>query len=445
MPVFQQPQRPASPVKTKLPVTVPSNGSVNVEVEAYVATNFYNGNILSTGYLNFSWIAFKHGAPVVVDVEFEDIFGRLFGIMIEYPVPKLHISFPKPTDLLWLCCDIPNEYTRFEARVFAAEEAKDDDFIGSKTALRSSMEVLSMSKHASSSISSNISTATLRGIVWKALQEKEAGTSSGEIYDASSYFFDDSNQKFQLKVFTLIDVPRKSVYALKVVATARVENDFVSSSVGYVAVPPYGDALRDDPDLAIEATPCKSDFPPDDMKVLTDIVGDTTGPVQSRAVITPRLDFSDKPKAEPITSREASSSAAPPFDPSELVKTIQDAVRAEVEDAVRAAMQVQISRLKEFIKTTVKESFEEYGSKLSVVTPESSPPRSVTDIERVTDVDAIAAKFGEILKAETMAQTVRIEASMAATATAAAAVTLRQKASEDGANGGHKKKGFWNM
>ncbi|KAJ3107112.1 hypothetical protein HDU97_004805 [Phlyctochytrium planicorne] len=449
----------------ELPATVPANGNLKVDIIAFIDTSAYKGREVSYGFLDFSWIAFVTNAPVVIDLEFEDIFGKVFGIMIEYPVPKLKINGPNPEDLVFLFNDDPEKYSRFQFRVTPPPPPPArEDFTGSDPAYLSSLTVLKVNKEITSG---QVDVMMLRRTVWRALEQNKTGVSTGECIDMSDMLLNDGN-RFDIKIFGMVDLPRKSVYALKIVVTLKDNNEdnkILGKSLAYVSVPPYGDALREDKSCALTSTPATQLDPiPSTMIDIEDVIEASKGQKQSMAPILPRLDFSDTKKEETPGATSSSVPAAavgPSIDTEALIKSIQTAVRSEVEDAVRAAMQVQMARMKEEIKVIVRdtfsEEFEKVKEELVAANTDVAPPSVVEKVEEGAnrggaEMDKLVSQFAEIVRTEGQ----RIEATITATATAAAAVSIRQqqqqqqlgRGSSDGAGGipqSGKKKGFWNL
>ncbi|KAJ3210395.1 hypothetical protein HDU67_005346 [Dinochytrium kinnereticum] len=412
-PVFVPP-RPAEPTKTPLPVMVQANGSVKVDVNVVVKSDGYDGRKLSNGFYDFSWIAFVNGAPVVVDLEFEDIFGRVFGIMIEYPVPTLKLAYPTLTDVLWLFCDHPAMFSRFECRV-RVPEPSNEDFKGSKAAYRSSLQVLEIFK---GSTTITIGTSVLRQVVHRALRD------GLDVVDMTENLFsDNSGSRFQCRADALVDLKRKVVYAIRLEPFIWDDERIISKSVAFITVPPYGDALRDDEGIAIEGTDSAFTPPSADMEIIEDVIAASTGNPQSLTPVPLRRTFTpvESPSPQPPTS------STPAFDATQLLTAIREVVRSEVEDAVRASMQVQMARIKDVVRESVREVLKENE-----------------DGEREERLEEVVERFREVVREETGRQTVRIEAAMTATATAAAAVTMRQgRGVEGAAAAAAKKKGFW--
>jgi hypothetical protein len=79
-PVFH---RPAVVQRQSLPMKVPAGGSIKVEMEVMLSTVPYDGELYNGGSAN-SWIISKAEAPLVFDIELEDMNGSIFGGMIEY-------------------------------------------------------------------------------------------------------------------------------------------------------------------------------------------------------------------------------------------------------------------------------------------------------------------------------------------------------------------------
>ncbi|KAJ1548643.1 hypothetical protein HK405_001364 [Cladochytrium tenue] len=74
--------RPAVVQRPTLPLAVPAGGAISVTITAIASTLCY-GNNGNHGWQNFPLIVLQARAPVLVDVELEDIEDRTFGAIVE--------------------------------------------------------------------------------------------------------------------------------------------------------------------------------------------------------------------------------------------------------------------------------------------------------------------------------------------------------------------------
>ncbi|KAJ3096934.1 hypothetical protein HDU96_000592 [Phlyctochytrium bullatum] len=453
-PIFFNNPPPPEPPKG-LPAMVPSNGSLTLKVAAVIKTQAYNGRKLSRRHLDFSWIAFHTNCPVVVDFEFEDMLGRVFGLLVEYPVPKMKIDGPGPNDLLYLFTDVPDEWNRNELKVMLPEEKWREAFTGSKSAWRSSLDVL-MIKY--SSIARTVTVSNLRHIVSRALQATgDAASASVVAVDATDDFYgDQSGANSRVFMEALVDVRRRAVFALKIRAEVyRDEVGCLASCEGCVAVPPYGDALREDEGLAVEAVGEVTVKMMEGATVVEDVVAASVGTVQSMAEVPLRLTGAalGEGEEEKEEKGKGDGAAVPALDTEELIKAVRETVRAEVEDAVRDAMKVQMVRLKEMVRGVVLEAMAEVSAGVVASVKEAVaavPPPSVvaavaepivngtreSKVNGTHEVEDVVTKVAKLVRDENEAQLARIEEVVTATVTAATAVSLKQQEAK-------KKKGIW--
>ncbi|KAJ3235834.1 hypothetical protein HDU81_011413 [Chytriomyces hyalinus] len=230
----------------KLPVTVEASGVIHLTCSAWLPTDKYVGENVSLDNRNSSWVACRSRCPVILDLEFEDLFGEIFGGMAEFPLPDLRLRKEEKVmdfvlqsdDAITLDRQLVQVY--LETEISYRAEFEDPLFVrdhSTKFFFRTSN-------------TTSIGVSTFRHMVLMA-EEKRAKDDSKKglgLFDMTKFCvpdkrlpYDDFNAvPFQIYAHAVIDFDRRCVVAVRFSSITRT-----MKSVGYYVVPPYGDALGD--------------------------------------------------------------------------------------------------------------------------------------------------------------------------------------------------------
>ncbi|KAJ3007419.1 UNVERIFIED_CONTAM: hypothetical protein HDU68_003517 [Siphonaria sp. JEL0065] len=180
---------------------------------------------------NFAWIMYRSQAPLILDLEFEDIRGNKFGGMVEYTMPALYSTKPREDTIYSLPLSDANTATfqllQVEKKVVSEVEYVNPVVTRNRNSLCVSIP---------NTLSGDFDTHLLRYIVLQAEQVRPSTAAGLGIYDITSLVVNES--AISWFVHAVIDFSRRSIVGFRFKG--------ISSSltaVGYFPVPAYGDAL----------------------------------------------------------------------------------------------------------------------------------------------------------------------------------------------------------
>ncbi|KAI9344561.1 hypothetical protein BDR26DRAFT_857168 [Obelidium mucronatum] len=203
-----------------VPLTISGSSSSELNVAVTLpASRYYVPNAPSPDNQSYSWIVYRAGCPVVLDIELEDIHGNVFGGMVEYCLPNINYTDSTAGAVFSMYCSDLNSANYSLLQVELAKKSVHDycDPIVSRD--RESSVNVSVRNF----LYGNFDPHYLRYIFLQAEKQQTPSTTP-----TSSL----GSLKFQWHVHAIVDFTRKSVAV-----------SFAMTTVGYFPVPVYGDAL----------------------------------------------------------------------------------------------------------------------------------------------------------------------------------------------------------
>ncbi|KAJ1559776.1 hypothetical protein HK405_009400, partial [Cladochytrium tenue] len=340
----------------KLPISVPAGGAIAVTITVDVSTKRYNSKD-SGGYLYFSWISMKTRAPVVLDIEIEDIQGRKFGSVVEFVLPRLTPKERTKDDEFWLPCDFIDEAERVALTVTSSldpEDQRDTPRDSGFPVARVKMPLRFM----------NVMVGNLRAIVCKA--EDKHGRYSHEAWgsqplvvamDATETLAPGGSLMIgEVKTLAtaFVDLRRRCVFAVRF----ELDNDTMHT-VGFWPVPAYGDALVDqDAVEPVDAAP----IPPGFFEAGVDWKGLEPTVLQGNV----GLDKSFEQPKTPVNSRVNfapnnsvggdGSGGISGADLARIAEVVRAAVRTDLETLVRDTVRTEIAAAVERLERAISDA-----------------------------------------------------------------------------------------
>ncbi|TPX72580.1 hypothetical protein CcCBS67573_g05747 [Chytriomyces confervae] len=230
-----------------LPVTVEGSGVLHLTCNAWLPTDKYVDDDVNLDNRNSSWIACRSRCPVLLDVEFEDIFGETFGGMAEFPLPDLRLGKEEKVMDFVLHSDDAVTLERQLIKVYVEKEIPYSADYEDPLYVRD--HSLKFFFRTSGTVSMGVS--TFRYIVIMAEENRAKDDDSKNVFglfDMTNFCLSNkrppyenfNSTPFQIYAHAIIDFDRRCVVAIRFSSTTRS-----MKSVGYYVVPPYGDALGD--------------------------------------------------------------------------------------------------------------------------------------------------------------------------------------------------------
>ncbi|KAI8612443.1 hypothetical protein BC830DRAFT_1124704 [Chytriomyces sp. MP71] len=224
-----------------LPATVNGSGVLALTMNVRVSTKRYEDAGISIDNKFYSWLVYRAGAPVVMDIELQDINGDLFGAMAEFCMPDMGLSEPDARALFSLPIDDAQTAERQIAQVLHETEETSEIEVMDPAYLRVQRDKFTFRI----GYGTGFGVSTLRHIVLSAEEHKKSNGELG-IADITELcvsgvklpYTDYNNNQFQTYVHALIDFSRRCVVAIRLSCSTRSMR-----CAGYFVVPPYGDAL----------------------------------------------------------------------------------------------------------------------------------------------------------------------------------------------------------
>ncbi|KAJ3149667.1 hypothetical protein HK101_002026 [Irineochytrium annulatum] len=406
-PIYRAPER-VEPAK--LPVNIPAGGAVSIVVTTRISTFGYGGTKVSKGRLNYSFIAFMTKSPVVLDIELEDMNGEKFGALVEYPLPNIPFKQPDAEALMWMYIDSTIYHERNIIQCKLNERPDPTRTNGSDFSKAGEGDLISVND---SNRGRTLPVSFFRSVITKV--ETEGGDET--FVDISEAIFghtkEDTTTGIKRRCFALIDRRRRIVYALRL----ELEGP-ESRAVGFLRMPEYGDATVSDPEEhGVEAVDCGMSFKPDGMIPLPPHDGQLTSRPQGTPPVPLRMTF--EPASGTAGGAAGAGGAGAVVDVKALAEALRPVIRAEVDEALRVAMEGLADRIGASMRGTAN----------AVADPDaaSSEPKREEGGE-VAMLAELVGKMRDVVRAETDAQSVRIEKALTATAAAATAVQIRSQA-----------------
>ncbi|KAI9327676.1 hypothetical protein BDR26DRAFT_875064 [Obelidium mucronatum] len=220
-----------------LPISIPAFGTATIVADMAIQVHRYYPDNRTGSNCNFSWIAYRSGAPLVLDVELEDMNGEKFGGLVEFPLPALYLKsaekeavFVLETDDVDVC---EREIVSIEMK---KEPAYDAEYLDPREKIATEFAVGWTGRGMTFGI------PTLRHIVNQAESQSPEKSETKQLgtYNLTPFFFSDEaeNAQFRHSAYAVIDFQRRSVVAIRFTTESAA-----MKSVGYFRVPPYGDAI----------------------------------------------------------------------------------------------------------------------------------------------------------------------------------------------------------
>ncbi|KAI8612444.1 hypothetical protein BC830DRAFT_1124700 [Chytriomyces sp. MP71] len=215
--------------------------TVDLSAEKYCTDNAQGQRKL------FSWIAYKAGYPIVLDIEFEDINGEVFGCLVEFPITSMRLTEPKQEAVYALACDDAISCDRSIIQYHSILESPNDAEEMDPTFVRNNSTRFCFSNTVGSFPSTQkVSISTFRRFVLAAEAEHAGSPDRLVTVDATEPIFnvrlpynDNFDEiPFRAYAYAVIDLSRRSVVAIRFKTVSRT-----MMVIGYLPIPAYGDAL----------------------------------------------------------------------------------------------------------------------------------------------------------------------------------------------------------
>ncbi|KAJ3105190.1 hypothetical protein HK100_003932, partial [Physocladia obscura] len=366
----------------EIPVTVPAGGTAAVEVYAHLPCGRYYNDGVDPGNHRFSWLVYRAGVPLVLDLEFEDINGEIFGGMVEFSLPDLQLSTVQPDWSFSLCIDDSKTVDRqFVTATIKTETSHEDEYSAPEVARDKNSQ-----HNISCGSGRSLGTSTLRYIVLeteKAAIANNKSFSALQIQDISPICFygpfpytSFESTQFQPTAHALVDLSRRSVVAIRFAVVSRSMR-----AVGYYIVPPYGDALSPLSSAATQiasldySDPVVSGWQNEeaDMVVSSENGDAVPRQIQEKPNVPPRVQFTNE-------STKSITSASGNIDSAGLTEALRGIVAKEVADAipvivqhVQAAVAASFHEVIDGLVKQIKE-LEEERAMVRTTPPTPQPP-----------------------------------------------------------------------
>ncbi|KAJ3020245.1 UNVERIFIED_CONTAM: hypothetical protein HDU68_010271 [Siphonaria sp. JEL0065] len=243
----------------RLPTSVPSMGTATLFLNAEIPTTRYYDDDKSGNNFDFSWISYRSGVPLLLDLELEDVEGGKFGVVVEFPLPDLYLKKAGKDALFLLETDDAAVCDREVLQIIIKDEpVYDSEFLDpvysrDRTTQYEGKFIYTSSVHLLTSFASyftvswtnrsaTLTIPTFRHIILQAESKLSGSPLSTHLYvhDITDLLFESESKdtQFRHSAFAIIDFSRRAVVAIRFTTESRG-----MKSVGYFNVPPYGDAL----------------------------------------------------------------------------------------------------------------------------------------------------------------------------------------------------------
>ncbi|KAJ3063250.1 hypothetical protein HDU98_000921 [Podochytrium sp. JEL0797] len=357
--------------KEGLPLTVPASGSASLDVYAHLKTaRYHNKDTPSPDQKNYSWIAYRAGCPIVLDVEFEDVNGHIFGGMIEYCVPDLQLKTVDPESVFSLRLDDAGTANRAFTQISTRKEESYENAYLDPVVVRDHTPIFKFSTDHTR----EFGIPSFRYFVLEAekVRSKSDASHNLGILDITSHVvstelpykeFSDY-LTFRWYFHALIDFSRRCVVGI------RIKGETIGmSTVGYYPVPEYGDATTAERVDGVLDGFGEADSTVSAWKLEEQRMGglESAKPamVQPKAPVSVRVVFAPPKTAESATTTSTID-----------VIALADALRPVIHQEVGAVLPIIVRHVDEAVRVAVKSAMEDVMGRVKELEKEREEMRS---------------------------------------------------------------------